>query len=140
MNNKLKKKYKLKKINKIHTKYKYIFIFRYINIFNKKLIEIKKDLKKNNIKSLIINKNLIKKIKLQGGILILYTNKYNFNIIKKFIIYNNLEFLFLLNKNNIYSQNKINKLNINKKLNINIIIPYIFLLNLIKKIYKVNIA
>lgn len=133
-------KYKIKKIQIIKQKYKYIYFFRYNNISNNNLILIKKKIKKLNLNSLILKQNIIKKefsyVKGQGCLLIIYSN-YFINLID--II--KLDLIFLKINENIYSKRKLKKILISKNyLNKKLINPFINFLYFLKNIKKVNIT
>lgn len=139
MENILNKKYKIKQLQKIKKKYKYIYIFRYNNISIKNFFFLKKKFK-NNI--LILKKNILNQkflnIKLYGCLFIIYNN--NYINIKNFFFLKNLEFLFFFFKKNLYSNLKLKiYIKINKNLYINLINLFLFFLILLKKI-SVNIT
>nr|YP_010394622.1 Ymf98 [Plasmopara halstedii]DAZ89059.1 TPA_asm: Ymf98 [Plasmopara halstedii] len=140
------KKYKLNQLQKIKQTYKYMYIFRYIDLNVKEIIFIKKNLKKFNYKSLILNQNLtnriFSKLKGQGPILIIYGN-YNFNLFKYFRNLKKLELIYLNVNNNIYSNLKIKQIIMSKNyspLNYLIIQPFLNFIYYLKKIEKAIIT
>ena len=133
------KKYKLTQLQKIKQTYKYIYFFRYNDFNINKLILLKKNLKKLNYKSLIINQKLsasiLTQLQGQGSILVIYGNKDLF-LIENLIYFKNLKLVYLLVQKNIYSYLKINQI-INKNpssLNNIIIQPFLNFLYYLRKI------
>ena len=141
MKNKYFKKYKLNQLQKIKQTYKYIYIFRYTDLQINEIIKIKKKIKEVKYNSLISNQNLINNIfsniKGQGSILIIYGNN-NLNLINNIYIFNKIELLFLIIKNNIYSylkiKNKLSDFNLNISLNIIMFKPFLIFLYYLRKI------
>nr|YP_010507977.1 ymf98 [Phytophthora ilicis]UXG56336.1 ymf98 [Phytophthora ilicis] len=113
MQKNLFKKYKLNQLQKIKQTYKYIYIFRYNDLNINEIISLKKNIKKLDYKSLILNQNLsiniLFKLKGQGSMLIIYGNT-NLNLIKKLTDFKKLELIYLSIQNNIYSNLKIKKI------------------------------
>lgn len=145
MENILKKKYKNKQLNKIKKYNKYIYIFRYNNVSNKEIILIKKNLKKLDIKSNIIKKNLLNNeninINLQGCLFIVYDN--DINHFNEILIYlKKLDFLVFLEKSFFFSNYKINQIYSNTNINLNntLIKPFINFIKILKNIKTVDIA
>jgi ribosomal protein L10 len=107
------KKYKKKKIQTIQKNYNYLYFFRYHNLTVNENILLKKKIKKNQSFFLILKQNLIKKnfkfIKGQGPILLIYSNQNLFNLffLKDF---QKIKLIFLLFKNQIFSELKLNKI------------------------------
>ena len=133
------KKYKLTQLQTIKQTYKYIYFFRYNDFNINKLILLKKNLKKLNYKSLIINQKLttsiLTKLKGQGSILLIYGNKDLF-LIKNLSYFKNLKLVYLLVQKNIYSYLKINQI-MNKNpssLNNIIIQPFLNFIYYLRKI------
>lgn len=132
------------KINKIKKMYKYFYIFRYDNITTNELILIKKKLKKEKLKSLIIKKNIIKEktlpFNIQGCILLIYTN--NFFNIKKLFFFNKIKFQAFFNKKLFYSNLKYQKIlnNSDNKLQEILVTRVLLFFYLLKKIIRVNIT
>nr|UQT68330.1 ymf98 [Nothophytophthora sp.] len=141
MINKYIKKYKLNQLQKIKQTYKYIYIFRYNDLNINEIISIKKKIKKLNYKSLMLNQNLITNIFLnlkgQGSLLIIYGND-DFNLIEKFFNLKKIELIYLINKNNIYSNLKIKQiLSLSKNslpLNNLIVNPFLIFIYYLRKI------
>lgn len=142
MKNKYFKKYKLNQLQKIKQTYKYIYIFRYNDLTINETISIKKKLKELNYKSLILNQNLTKTnnvfemdIKGQGSILIIYGNE-DLDLIKNILNFKKIELIYLIIKNNIYSNLKIKKImsNTNIPLNVLLIKPFLNFLYYLRKI------
>nr|YP_010394120.1 Ymf98 [Phytophthora litchii]DAZ88128.1 TPA_asm: Ymf98 [Phytophthora litchii] len=136
---KLFKKYKLNQLQKIKQTYKYIYIFRYDDLSINEMIILKKNIKKLNYKSLILNQNLTTniflKLKGQGSLLIIYGNndlKLNQNLtnFKKF------KLLYLYNQNNIYSNLKVKQILLNNypPLNNLIVQPFLNFVYYLRKI------
>lgn len=114
LNNKYINQLKLDKIKQIENNYKYIYLFRYNDLNYNEIIVLKKEMKKLNLNFLIFKQNLIKqifpnlKIKGQGPLIIIYSNDIiKINIIQKL---KKMEFITLMNENNIYSKLKINNI------------------------------
>jgi len=142
MKNKYFKKYKLNQLQKIKQTYKYIYIFRYNDLTISETISIKKKLKELNYKSLILNQNLTKtnnifemNIKGQGAVLMIYGNK-DLDLIKNILNFKKIELIYLIIKNNIYSNLKIKKImsNTNIPLNVLLIKPFLNFLYYLRKI------
>ena len=142
MKNKYFKKYKLNQLQKIKQTYKYIYIFRYNDLTISETISIKKKLKELNYKSLILNQNLTKidnifklNIKGQGSVLIIYGNK-DLNLINSILNFKKIELIYLVIKNNIYSNLKIKQImsNNNIPLNVLLIKPFLNFLYYLRKI------
>lgn len=127
---KLFKKYKLNQLQKIKQTYKYIYIFRYNDLNINEMLLLKKNIKKLNYKSLILNQNLttniFSKLKGQGSILIIYGNN-NLNLIKNLTNFKKFKLLYLYNQNNIYSNLKIKQILLNNYLPLNNLIVQPFL-------------
>nr|YP_010394276.1 Ymf98 [Phytophthora cryptogea]DAZ88284.1 TPA_asm: Ymf98 [Phytophthora cryptogea] len=113
MQKKFFKKYKLNQLQKIKQTYKYIYVFRYNDLNINEIISLKKNLKKLNYKSLILNQNLtihiLSKLKGQGSVLIIYGNN-DLNLIKTLTNFKKLELIYLNIQNNIYSNLKIKQI------------------------------
>ena len=142
MKNKYFKKYKLNQLQKIKQTYKYIYIFRYNDLTINETIFIKKKLKELNYKSLILNQNLTKTnnvfemdIKGQGSILIIYGNE-DLDLIKNILNFKKIELIYLVIKNNIYSNLKIKQIMSanNIPLNVLLIKPFLNFLYYLRKI------
>nr|ACZ44459.1 orf143 [Globisporangium ultimum] len=143
MKNKYFKKYKLNQLQKIKQTYKYIYIFRYNDLTINETVSIKKKLKELNYKSLILNQNLTKinnvfemDIKGQGSILIIYGNE-DLDLIKNILNFKKIELIYLVIKNNIYSNLKIKKIMLNTNsipLNVLLIKPFLNFLYYLRKI------
>lgn len=113
MQKKIFKKYKLNQLQQIKQTFKYIYIFRYNDLNINEIISLKKNIKKLDYKSLILNQNLainiLTKLKGQGSILIIYGNN-DLNLIEIFNIFKKLELIYLSIQNNIYSNLKIKQI------------------------------
>jgi hypothetical protein len=142
MKNKYFKKYKLNQLQKIKQTYKYIYIFRYNDLTINETISIKKKLKELNYKSLILNQNLIKidnifklNIKGQGSVLMIYGNE-DLNLINNILIFKKIELIYLIIKDNIYSNLKIKQIMSanNIPLNVLLIKPFLNFLYYLRKI------
>jgi hypothetical protein len=142
MKNKYFKKYKLNQLQKIKQTYKYIYIFRYNDLTINETISIKKKLKELNYKSLILNQNLTKidnmfklNIKGQGSILMIYGNE-DLNLINTISNFKKIELIYLIIKNNIYSNLKIKQIisTNNIPLNVLLIKPFLNFLYYLRKI------
>jgi len=142
MKNKYFKKYKLNQLQKIKQTYKYIYIFRYNDLTINETVSIKKKLKELNYKSLILNQNLTKTnnvfemdIKGQGSILIIYGNE-DLDLIKNILNFKKIELIYLIIKDNIYSNLKIKQImsNNNIPLNVLLIKPFLNFLYYLRKI------
>nr|YP_010507865.1 ymf98 [Phytophthora asparagi]UXG55989.1 ymf98 [Phytophthora asparagi] len=107
------KKYKLNQLQKIKQTYKFLYLFRYNDLNIKEIISIKKNIKKLNYKSLILNQKLtthvFSKLKGQGSVLIIYGNN-ELNLIKDFSQFKKLELIYLSFQNKIYSNLKIKQM------------------------------
>nr|YP_010117944.1 ymf98 [Phytophthora heveae]QPN53916.1 ymf98 [Phytophthora heveae] len=107
------KKYKLNQLQKIKQTYKYIYIFRYNDLNINEIISLKKNIKKLEYKSLILNQNLtthiFSKLKGQGSILLIYGNN-DLNLIKNLTNFKKLELIYLNIQNNIYSNLKVKQI------------------------------
>lgn len=132
MKNKYFKKYKLNQLQKIKQTYKYIYVFRYNDLTINETIHIKKKLKELNYKSLILNQNLTKidnifklNIKGQGSIFIIYGNE-NINLINMISNFKKIELIYLIIKDNIYSNLKIKKI-LSNNLPLNVLLIKFFL-------------
>jgi len=142
MKNKYFKKYKLNQLQKIKQTYKYIYIFRYNDLTINETISIKKKLKELNYKSLILNQNLTKTnnvfemdIKGQGSILIIYGNE-DLDLIKNILNFKKIELIYLVIKNNIYSNLKIKQIMSNNNISLNVLLikPFLNFLYYLRKI------
>nr|YP_010117827.1 ymf98 [Phytophthora agathidicida]QPN53799.1 ymf98 [Phytophthora agathidicida]QTV76617.1 ymf98 [Phytophthora agathidicida]QTV76773.1 ymf98 [Phytophthora agathidicida]DAD54853.1 TPA_asm: ymf98 [Phytophthora agathidicida]DAD54892.1 TPA_asm: ymf98 [Phytophthora agathidicida] len=113
MQKKFFKKYKLNQLQKIKQTYKYIYIFRYNDLNINEIISLKKNIKKLEYKSLILNQklttNIFSKLKGQGSILLIYGNN-DLNLIKNLTNFKKLELIYLNIQNNIYSSLKIKQI------------------------------
>ena len=134
------KKYKLNRLKNIKQNYKYIYIFRYTDLNINETILLKKNIKKFNYNSLILNQNLTSPIfnnlKGQGPILIIYGNG-NFNLINKLNYFKKLNLIYLNIKNEIYSNLKIKKILSNKNyppLNNLVVQPFLNFIYYLRKI------
>ena len=107
------KKYKKKNLQTIQKNYNYLYFFRYHNLTFNENILLKKKIKKNQSFFLILKQNLIKKnfkfIKGQGPVLLIYSNQnlFNLSFLKDF---QKIKLIFLLFKNQIFSELKLNKI------------------------------
>jgi len=142
MKNKYFKKYKLNQLQKIKQTYKYIYIFRYNDLTINETISIKKKLKELNYKSLILNQNLTKidnifklNIKGQGSVLIIYGNK-DLNLINNILNFKKIELIYLIIKDNIYSNLKIKQIMSNNNISLNVLLikPFLNFLYYLRKI------
>ena len=142
MKNKYFKKYKLNQLQKIKQTYKYIYIFRYNDLTINETISIKKKLKELNYKSLILNQNLIKidnifklNIKGQGSVLMIYGNE-DLNLINNILIFKKIELIYLIIKDNIYSNLKIKQIMSNNNISLNVLLikPFLNFLYYLRKI------
>lgn len=142
MKNKYFKKYKINQLQKIKQTYKYIYIFRYNDLTINETISIKKKLKELNYKSLILNQNLTNSnnifelnIKGQGSVLIIYGND-DLDLIKNILNFKKIELIYLIIKNNIYSNLKIKKIMSNNSLSLNVLLikPFLNFLYYLRKI------
>ena len=133
------KKYKLTQLQKIKQTYKYIYFFRYNDFNINKLILLKKNLKKLNYKSLIINQKLsasiLTQLQGQGSILVIYGNKDLF-LIENLIYFKNLKLVYLLVQKNICSYSKINQIRNKNPSSLNNIIiqPFLNFIYYLRKI------
>ena len=134
------KKYKLNRLKNIKQNYKYIYIFRYLDLNTNENILLKKNIKKLNYNFLVLNQNLINtvfdKLKGQGPILIIYGND-DFNLIKKLSCLKKLDLIYLNINNSIYSNLKIKKITYNKNpipLNNLIVQPFLNFIYYLRKI------
>jgi hypothetical protein len=142
MKNKYFKKYKLNQLQKIKQTYKYIYIFRYNDLTINETISIKKKLKELNYKSLILNQNLTKSnnifklnIKGQGSVLIIYGNA-DLDLIKNILNFKKIELIYLIIKDNIYSNLKIKQITSNNNIPLNVLLikPFLNFLYYLRKI------
>lgn len=142
MKNKYFKKYKLNQLQKIKQTYKYIYIFRYNDLTINETISIKKKLKELNYKSLTLNQNLTKinnifnlNIKGQGSVLMIYGNE-NLNLINSILNFKKIELIYLIIKNNIYSNLKIKQIMSNNNISLNVLLikPFLNFLYYLRKI------
>jgi ribosomal protein L10 len=135
------KKYKLSQLQQIKQTYKYIYIFRYIDLNINEIISLRKNIKKFNYKSLILNQNLVayifSNLKGQGPILIIYGNN-NSNLIKNLNYFKKLELICINIQGNIYSNLKIKQIMFKNYLPLNNLIIQSFLnfIFFLKKIPK----
>lgn len=141
MINKYINKFKLEQIKQIEKNYNYIYFFRYNDMNYNEKINLKKEIKKLNFNFFILKQNLLKyffvNLKGQGSIIIIYGNDIlNLNTIlqknKK------IEFIYLYNKNLIFSNTKIKNSSINKTnnlpLNYQLKKPIFYFYNILKNI------
>lgn len=141
MINKYINKFKLEQIKQIEKNYNYIYFFRYNDMNYNEKINLKKEIKKLNFNFFILKQNLLKyffvNLKGQGSIIIIYGNDIlNLNTIlqknKK------IEFIYLYNKNLIFSNTKIKNSLINKTnnlpLNYQLKKPIFYFYNILKNI------
>jgi ribosomal protein L10 len=141
MINKYINKFKLEQIKQIEKNYNYIYFFRYNDMNYNEKINLKKEIKKLNFNFFILKQNLLKyfflNLKGQGSIIIIYGNDIlNLNTIlqknKK------IEFIYLYNKNLIFSNSKIKNSLINKTnnlpLNYQLKKPIFYFYNILKNI------
>jgi hypothetical protein len=142
MKNKYFKKYKLNQLQKIKQTYKYIYVFRYNDLTINETISIKKKLKELNYKSLILNQNLTKinnifnlNIKGQGSVLMIYGNE-DLNLINNILNFKKIELIYLIIKNNIYSNLKIKQITLNNNIPLNVLLikPFLNFLYYLRKI------
>nr|YP_010507790.1 hypothetical protein OF194_mgp31 [Phytophthora hedraiandra]UXG55913.1 hypothetical protein [Phytophthora hedraiandra] len=133
------KKYKLNQLQKIKQTYKYIYIFRYNDLNINEIISLKKNIKKLDYKSLILNQNLtinvFSKLKGQGSILIIYGNN-DLNLIKNLTNFKKLELIYLSFQNTIYSNLKIKQIisQNNPPLNNLVVQPFLNFIYYLRKI------
>nr|YP_010394081.1 Ymf98 [Phytophthora cactorum]UXG55719.1 hypothetical protein [Phytophthora cactorum]UXG56066.1 hypothetical protein [Phytophthora cactorum]DAZ88089.1 TPA_asm: Ymf98 [Phytophthora cactorum] len=133
------KKYKLNQLQKIKQTYKYIYIFRYNDLNINEIISLKKNIKKLDYKSLILNQNLttyvFSKLKGQGSILIIYGNN-DLNLIKNLTNFKKLELIYLSIQNTIYSNLKIKQIisQNNPPLNNLVVQPFLNFIYYLRKI------
>lgn len=133
------KKYKLNQLQKIKQTFKYIYFFRYNDLNINEIVFLKKNIKKLNYNSLILNQNLtnqiFSKLKGQGSILIIYGNN-NLNLLKNLNNFKKINLIYLIIQNNIYSILKVNKiLNYNyAPLNNLIVHPFLNFIYYLRKI------
>nr|YP_009547889.1 hypothetical protein [Bremia lactucae]AZL92941.1 hypothetical protein [Bremia lactucae] len=134
------KKYKLNQLKNIKQNYKYIYIFRYTDLNINEMILLKKNIKKLNYKSLILNQNLtstvFNQLKGQGPILLIYGDD-NFNLIKELSYFKKLNLVCLNIENNIYSNLKIKNIISNKNyppLNNLVVQPFLNFIYYLRKI------
>nr|UXG56028.1 hypothetical protein [Phytophthora cactorum] len=133
------KKYKLNQLQKIKQTYKYIYIFRYNDLNINEIISLKKNIKKLDYKSLILNQNLttyvFSKLKGQGSILIIYGNN-DLNLIKNLTNFKKLELIYLSIQNTIYSNFKIKQIisQNNPPLNNLVVQPFLNFIYYLRKI------
>ena len=134
------KKYKLNRLKNIKQNYKYIYIFRYTDLNINDTILLKKNIKKLNYKSLILNQNLtstvFNQLKGQGPILLIYGDD-NFNLIKELSYFKKLNLVCLNIENNIYSNLKIKNIISNKNyppLNNLVVQPFLNFIYYLRKI------
>nr|YP_010508098.1 hypothetical protein OF204_mgp31 [Phytophthora pseudotsugae]UXG56451.1 hypothetical protein [Phytophthora pseudotsugae] len=133
------KKYKLNQLQKIKQTYKYIYIFRYNDLNINEIISLKKNIKKLDYKSLILNQNLttyvFSKLKGQGSILIIYGNN-DLNLIKNLTNFKKLELIYLSIQNTIYSNLKIKQIisQNNPSLNNLVVQPFLNFIYYLRKI------
>nr|YP_010394234.1 Ymf98 [Phytophthora colocasiae]DAZ88242.1 TPA_asm: Ymf98 [Phytophthora colocasiae]DAZ88753.1 TPA_asm: Ymf98 [Phytophthora colocasiae] len=110
---KIFKKFKINQLQKIKQTYKYLYIFRYNDLNINEIISLKKEIKKLDYKSLILNQNLtthiFSQLKGQGSILIIYGNN-NLNLIEKLKKLKKFQLIYLNIQNNIYSNLKIKQI------------------------------
>ena len=142
MKNKYFKKYKINQLQNIKQTYKYIYVFRYNDLTINETIFIKKKLKELNYKSLILNQNLTKtnnifemNIKGQGAVLMIYGNK-DLDLIKNILNFKKIELIYLIIKNNIYSNLKIKEITSNNNIPLNVLLikPFLNFLYYLRKI------
>lgn len=133
------KKYKLNQLEKIKKISKYIYFFRYNDLNINEIISLKRNIKKLNYKSLILNQNLttqiFSKLKNQGSILIIYGNN-DLNLIKTLSHFKKLNLIYLIFQNNIFSSLKIQQI-LNQKqipLNNSIVQPFLNFIYYLRKI------
>nr|YP_010886798.1 Ymf98 [Paralagenidium karlingii]WJH17911.1 Ymf98 [Paralagenidium karlingii] len=149
MLNKYYKKFKKEQLQNIKQNFKYIYIFRYNNLNIDENIFLKKELKKLNFNFLILKQKLIQdevfvKIKGQGALLLIYGNNHNFNkkLFEKKVNFKNLNLIFFLNENKIFSNLKLNKIFFKKKVLLNkaLVQPLFKFLFCLIKIKEANIT
>lgn len=140
MINKYINKFKIEQIKQIEKNYNYIYFFRYNDLNYNEKINLKKEIKKLNFNFFILKQNLLKyffiNLKGQGSIIILYGNEIlNLNsILQK---NKKIEFLYLYNKDLIFSNTKIKNFTINKgldNLNYQLNKPLYYFYNILNKI------
>nr|YP_009327231.1 hypothetical protein [Aphanomyces astaci]AOQ30624.1 hypothetical protein [Aphanomyces astaci] len=138
MINKYINKFKLEQIKQIEKNYNYIYFFRYNDIDYNEKNNLKKEIKKLDYNFFILKQSLIKyfftHLKGQGSLIIIYGNKpLNINLIIQKI--KKIEFIYLFNKNLIFSSIKIkNMINKNIILNYQIKKPLFYFYNILNKI------
>nr|YP_010394426.1 Ymf98 [Phytophthora multivora]DAZ88434.1 TPA_asm: Ymf98 [Phytophthora multivora]DAZ88867.1 TPA_asm: Ymf98 [Phytophthora multivora] len=108
------KKFKINQLQKIKQTYKYIYIFRYNDLNINEIISLKKNIKKLDYKSLILNQKLtthiFSQLKGQGSILIIYGNNNNINLIENLNNIKKFKLIYLKIQNNIYSHLKVKQI------------------------------
>jgi ribosomal protein L10 len=143
MINKYINKFKLEQIKQIEKNYNYIYFFRYNDLNYNEKINLKKEIKKLNFNFFILKQNLLKyfftNLKGQGSIIIIYGN--NILDLNQITQKNKkIEFIYLYNKNTIYSNIKIKNLMTNKNntlpLNYQLKSPIFYFYNILKNIKK----
>nr|YP_009327277.1 hypothetical protein [Aphanomyces invadans]AOQ30670.1 hypothetical protein [Aphanomyces invadans] len=139
MINKYINKFKIEKIKQIEKNYNYLYFFRYNDIDYNEKNNLKKELKKLNFNFFILKQSLIKyfftHLKGQGPLIIIYGNNFlNINLIIQKI--KKIEFIYLFNKDLIFSNIKIKNLIINKNIVLNYQIkkPLFYFYNILNKI------
>lgn len=138
------KQYKTNFLQKVQYQAKQIYIFRYNDLQIKEFYLIKKHLKSNNFKCLIIKKkiliNNLLNFKGQGSILIVYTNSskdYLFNLNN----YKKLSLVAVIHNNEILSPIKFKNISMQKKNLNNALFQQLFVfLILLKKLNLANIT
>lgn len=141
----MKKNLKIFKKNKVeqiinNSNNNFIIILRYTNLFKTNVIFLKKLSIKYNFSFYKLKHHFLKISLNQGNILIIYFNKFNFNLIKNFNEFSFFDLILLRINNLVFSKNKLNQCLYNKKdkqglinfLNYN----YLFLYSY-KKLYKI---
>nr|QPN54038.1 ymf98 [Phytophthora chlamydospora] len=139
MQKKIFKKYKLNQLQKIKQTYKFIYLFRYNDLNINEIISIKKNLKKLNYKSLILNQNLtthiFSNLKGEGSVLIIYGNN-ELNLLKSLSKFKKLKLIYLNFNNKVYSNLKIKQILFKQyqPLNNSIVQPFLNFIYYLRKI------
>lgn len=139
MINKYLNKFKIEKIKQIEKNYNYIYFFRYNDLNYNEKINLKKEMKKLNFNFFILKQSLVKYfftyLKGQGSLIIIYSN--NFLNIDSILQKNKkIEFIYLYNKELIFSNSKLKYINTKQDIFLNIQIkkPLFSFYNILKKI------
>ena len=139
MINKYLNKFKIEKIKQIEKNYNYIYFFRYNDLNYNEKINLKKEIKKLNFNFFILKQSLVKYfftyLKGQGSLIIVFSNDFlNINLILQKI--KKIEFIYLYNKELIFSNSRLKYINSKKEspLNLQIKKPLFYFYNILKRI------